>query len=125
MERLGICVNTSVSALDSEEELEHRIGQYERLKSVCHSVLRVVSCDFNKAHCDGLDKSIIQEELFKMAPYIDTVFRPSANNYFVAKGIIKTEKVKFLKSMVLASVYKKNAYLGDCGHCPDMCGVNI
>ncbi len=119
----GLCINTSVSALDNEEQLEHRLYQFERLKNVCNSVLRIVSCDFNRDNVDGFDRAIIQDELFKMAPNIDTVFRPSANNYFVVKGIIKTEKVKFLKATVLASVFDKQTYLGDCGHCPDMCGI--
>jgi hypothetical protein len=125
IEKLRICINTSVSALDSHEELEHRLNQYERLKKVCNSVLRIVSCDFNKKHADGLDKSIIQDELFKAGNYIDTVFRHSKDNPWVVKNIIKTEKINFLKSKVLASVFNKNAYLGDCEHCPDMCGINL
>jgi hypothetical protein len=125
LERLNVCINTSVSALDSEEELEHRLTEYGRLKNVCKSVLRVVSCEFNKGHTDGLDKHIIQEELFKMGKCIDTVFRPSNNNPLVEKGIIKVRKVKFLKSQVLASVANENTYFGDCKNCPDMCGVNL
>ena len=122
--KLNLCINTSVSALDNEQELEHRLTQYERLKAVCNSVLRIVSCDFNKDHADGLDRSIIQGELFKMEKHIDTVFRPSANNPFVLKNIIKTKKVKFLNSKVLASVFNDNTYLGDCNNCPDMCGIS-
>lgn len=123
--KLNICVNTSVSALDNEEQLEHRLTQYERLRGVCKSVLRVVSCDFNKGNLDGVDRDIIQKELFKMGPCIDTVFRPSSNNYFVAKNIINTKKVRFLKSTVLASVHNDNTYMGDCRNCPDMCGINL
>lgn len=122
--RMGLCVNTSVSALDNESELEYRLGQFERLKEVCKSVLRIVSCDFNTDHPDGLDRHLIQEELFKMGDHIDTIFRPSGNNVFVKKGIIKTENVRFLKKEVLASVYNKKTYLGECQYCPDMCGVD-
>lgn len=121
--KLDLCVNTSVSALDNEKELEHRLGQFERLNRVCNSVLRIVSCDFNKDHPDGLDRSIIQDGLFKMGPFIDTVFRPSAKNPFLVKGIIKAREVKFLRAEVLASVYNKNTYMGMCQDCPDMCGV--
>ena len=123
VEKLNLCINTSVSALDNEQELEHRLAQFDRLKNVCRSVLRIVSCDFNKDHADGLDKSIIQSELFKMGPCIDTVFRPGKNNPFLTKGIIKAKKVKFLKATVLASVYNAGAYMGGCKGCPDMCGV--
>jgi len=124
IEKLGLCINTSVSALDNEQELEYRLTQFERLKNVCNSILRIVSCDFNKHHSDGFDKSIIQDELFKMGNCIDTVFRPNRNNYFVGKNIINTKKVKFLKSTVLASVYNDNTYMGSCINCPDMCGIN-
>ena len=125
--KMEICINTSVSALDNEKELEHRIEQFERLKPVCNSVLRIVSCDFNKDHPKGLDRSIIQEGLFKLggASVLDTVIRPSANNPFVTKNIIKTQRIKFLCAPVLASVYKKDTYFGMCGTCPEMCGINL
>ena len=122
--KLNICVNTSVSALDDDGDIDYRLAQFTRLKSVCNSVLRIVSCNFNTANVDGLDRYLVQQELFKYTPYIDTVFRPNHNNYFVEKGIIKISKVKFLRSMVQASVYNKNTYMGDCQYCPDMCGIN-
>jgi hypothetical protein len=121
----SVCVNTSISALDNEEELEHRLEQYERLKNVCNSVLRVVSCDFNKLHSDGFDRHIIQEQIFKIGKCIDTIFRPSNKNIFLDKKIINAKKIKFLKSTVLASVYNENTYMGVCGKCPDMCGINL
>lgn len=124
---LKLCINTSVSALDNQGDMEHRIQQFERLKPYCNSVLRIVSCDFNRENADGFDRAIIQEELFKIGGEnaLDTVFRPSANNHFVVKGIIKTEKVKFMRSMVLASVYNKDTYRGMCQTCPEMCGVTL
>jgi len=121
--KLKLCINTSVSALDNERELEYRLEQYERLGSVCNSVLRIVSCDFNRDNSDGLDKSIIQDELFKLGPCIDTVFRPSSKNHFVVKGIIKTKKVGFLRSSVLASMHDPGVFMGMCKDCPDLCGV--
>lgn len=124
---MDICINTSVSALDEEEEIEHRLGEFERLKSVCKSVLRIVSCDFNKDHADGLDRHLVQEELFKVGgkSVIDTVFRPSPSNLWVTKKIINVRRVKFLRAEVLASVRKPDTYFGMCGTCPDMCGVTV
>jgi hypothetical protein len=84
-----------------------------------------VSCDFNKDNEEGLQRSIIQEELFKHIPIIDTIFRPSINNPFVVNKVINVNKIKFLKANVLASVYNKDTYFGDCTNCPDMCGVTI
>ena len=124
VERLGLCINTSISALDSDEEIEYRLKQFERLNNICSSVLRIVSCNFNREHPHGFDRAIIQSELFKITPNIDTVFRPTASNHFVVKGIINTEKIKFLRARVLASIYNRNTYMGRCGSCPDMCGLS-
>ena len=123
---LDLCINTSVSALDNHTDLEYRLKQFERLKNVCNSVLRIVSCDFNRENADGNDRAIVQEELFKIggAGCIDTVFRPSKNNHFVSKNIIKTKSVRFMRSKVLASVYNENTYRGMCDlNCPDLCGI--
>lgn len=123
IEKLDICINTSISALDDDYEIEHRLNQFHRLKNYCNSVLRIVSCDFNKKNKEGEIRSIIQNELFKYDKNIDTIFRPNLNNPLVAKKIINVKKVKFLKSNVLASIFNKKTYLGHCDNCPDMCGV--
>lgn len=122
--KLNLCINTSVSALDTEEQLRHKLNQFFRIKRICNSVLRIVSCDFNKENSDGLSMSIVQDELFKITPHIDTIFRPSQYNPFVLKNIINIKKVKFLRSKVIASVFKENTYFGMCNTCPDMCGIN-
>ena len=121
--KMNICINTSISALDDEIQIEHRLKQFDRLRGICNSVLRIVSCDFNRDNADGFDRAIVQEELFKINPRIDTVFRPSTKNYFVVQNIIKTKKIKFLRAHVLASVYDKGAFMGMCCDCPDQCGV--
>ena len=122
---LNLCINTSVSALDNNRQLENKIKQYEILKGFCKSVLRIVSCDFNEKDKVGTKLKLIQEKLFQNVNTLDTVFRPSKNNEFYLLGIIKAEKVKFLDSLKLASVYNKKAYLGRCDTCPDMCGIDI
>jgi len=120
---LGLCINTSISALDTDEEIEHRWNEYNRLKPYCNSVLRVVSCDFNVETKEGKRMNTTQDQLFDNDRVIDTVFRPSATNQLVTGGAINVEKVKFLGSTMLASKRNKNAYLGRCDSCPDMCGV--
>ena len=120
---IDLCINTSISALDSAEEIEHRLEQYHRLKKYCNSVLRIVSCDFNLDNPEGAIRAEIQEELFENENIIDTVFRPNIKNPLVINGVIKTIKIPFLKSKVLASVYNSKPYLGYCPTCPDMCGV--
>ena len=125
IEKLGVCVNTSISALDTDDEIAHRLNQYNRLKPYCNSVLRVVSCDFNKESMEGVRRHVIQERLFQNENVIDTVFRPYPTNRLVTEKIINVEKVRFLRSTVWASLHNKNAYLGKCDTCPDMCGINF
>lgn len=125
IEKLDLCVNTSISALDSDEEIEHRLNQHNRLKPYCKSVLRVVSCDFDKGTEEGTARHETQERLFQNDKVIDTVFRPYPNNPLVTNGIINVEKVQFLRSTVLSSRHNKNAYLGKCDTCPEMCGINL
>jgi len=121
--KLDICVNTSISALDSDSEIIHRLIEYENMKHCCNSVLRIVSCDFNLDNPEGKRRSEIQERLFGKTPTIDTVFRPSKDNPLIVNKIIHAKVVTFLKSKVLASVHDSQAYLGDCAHCLDQCGI--
>jgi hypothetical protein len=121
----GLCINTSASALDTDDQIEYRVGQYERLKPYCNSVLRIVSCDFNLDNPDGARRAELQKKLFQATKTIDTVFRPGAGNFFVTSGIIKTQKVKFLKKDCIASVHNQEAYFGRCETCPDMCGIAL
>jgi hypothetical protein len=124
IQKLNITINTSVSALDSFYETDYRLYQYHRLKSFCNSVLRVVSCDFNKDNPEGHIRAAIQKELFKNDKVIDTVFRSTAKNPLVVNGVINTKKVKFLRSSVIASVFNDKTYFGGCKACPEQCGIS-
>ena len=124
IEKLNICINTSISALDENHEIKYRLNKFNMLKNYCNSILRIVSCNFNIKNKEGNYRNETQKKLFINDKIIDTIFRPNVNNYFVTKGIIKTKKVKFLKSFVLASIYNEKTYFGNCAQCPDMCGLN-
>lgn len=119
----GLYINTSISALDSEAEREHRLDEYERLKKHCHSILRIVSCEFNMASEEGRYRDMVQDQLFRNDHVIDTVFRPGSGNRLVKHGVINADKVRFLGTTMLASMRDETAYLGKCNGCPDMCGV--
>ena len=125
LSKYNICVNTSVSALDNERLIHKSLTEYERLKPYCKSVLRIVSCDFNELNNIGKYKAEIQRKLFKNDLTIDTVFRPSSKNEFVLNGIINVKKMGFMKSKALVSKFNKKAYLGKCGTCLEMCGLNV
>jgi hypothetical protein len=118
-----ITLNTSVSAMDTPDELRYRLKQYEELKRYCNSVLRVVTCDFNKYNTEGSILYDLQNDLLQKEKVIDTVFRPSLNNKLVTDGVIKIEKVMFLNKVTYASMYNKTNYFGYCDKCPDMCGI--
>jgi hypothetical protein len=122
--KYNLCINTSISALDNTLLIKHRLNEYNRLKSYCKSVLRVVSCDFNTNNLTGMVYNNIQEMLFSNSFVIDNVLRVNENNPLVKMDIIKTEKHKFLSTTSLFSKKNKNTFTGFCKDCPDQCGLN-
>lgn len=123
--KYNICINTSVSALDNNNLINKSIEQYNRLKSYCKSILRIVSCDFNELNDIGKQKAEIQRKLFQNKNVIDTVFRPSSKNEYVINNIINVKKMAFMKSKTLVSKYNKKTFLGKCNNCLEMCGLNL
>lgn len=121
----NLCVNTSVSALDNQRLIDGALEQYNRLKPLCKSVLRVVTCDFNEANETGKVMAEKQRKLMQNENVIDTVFRPSSKNEFVTSGVINVKKMAFMKSTALVSKYNKKTFLGKCENCLEMCGVNF
>lgn len=119
---INVCINTSISALDKPEILKYCLDQYNRIKPYCKSILRIVSCDFNKENSVGNELSIIQDSLFKNEATLDTVFRPSLKNKFVIDGIVNVKKEIFNGKSVLASKRNRKTYMGKCGGCKEMCG---
>lgn len=122
--KLNICINTSVSALDRPGHLERSVGEFLRLKPFCKSILRIVSADFNLENATGHSLSKLQSHLFTYTPTLDTVLRVSKNNKLVTDGVILVKRTKFLGKSCWASKYNKKTYLGKCGSCHEMCGVN-
>jgi len=114
----GLCVNTSISALDNEDDMNKRLFWYHKLKDYCKSVLRVNTADFN-----DLKLKEIQDRLLSNEKVIDNVLRFSRGHELVANGIINVKKYKFLDSSVMASRHSGNAYFGYCDNCPDQCGI--
>lgn len=121
----NICINTSVSALDSQILIDSSLNEYNRLKNYCKSVLRVITCDFNEDNLIGKIMAETQIKLLKNENVIDTVFRPSSKNSFVVDGIINVKKMAFMKTTALVSKYNKKAFLGKCENCLEMCGLNL
>lgn len=120
---INVCVNTSISALDKPHILENCLVQFQRLKTVCKSVLRIVSCNFNLENEIGHKLNLIQNDLFKEYPILDTVLRLNKNNPYIKSNIILVTKSKFLGKNAIISKYNKKTYFGKCSACIEMCGI--
>jgi len=112
LSKMNVCVNTSVSALDKKELRENCICQHKRMSKSFKCILRIVSCDFNKDHTEGLKFSKIQDSLFKNKNVIDTILRVNKSNKLISNEIINVEKTKFLGKNAIVSKYKKSTYFG-------------
>jgi len=125
LKRYRVCINTSVSALDTPDILQNGIEQYQRIKPYCKSILRVVSCNFNTENETGARLAVVQDELFKNYRPIDTVFRVSRGNDLVKSGVINSRQTMFLGKKTNVSKYNSKTYFGKCGTCKEMCGVSM
>jgi hypothetical protein len=116
-------VNTSISALDSKQEIKNRINQFERLKEFgIRSILRIVSCNFGNTN-NGKNLNKIQNTLLNNKPIIDNPLRIPPNDKRVINGDIIIKRVKDINSFSYISVLNNNTYIGKCIGCPDQCGV--
>jgi len=122
--QLDVVVHTSTSALDTEAQERHRVGEYERLKHYgIRSVNRLVTCEFGDTDW-GRDRRARQERLLGLGPVIDTPLRVSPGNARVASGDIRTSRVTdALGGGTLLSLHDERVFLGNCADCPDQCGV--
>lgn len=125
LKTINVCINTSVSALDEPKQLQKCVEQYQRIKPFCKSVLRIVSCDFNLENETGKYLSEIQHQLFKNTETIDTVFRPSKKNPLVTSGVINIATGNFNGHKTVMSKFNKKTFIGKCGNCREMCGLNV
>jgi hypothetical protein len=116
--------NTSVSGMDTEDELKHRISQIKRIKQAGgKSICRIVSCQYGESHWARECKQK-QDYLFNLHPVIDNPLRCGKNNVHVLDGdIIITKKRQSIGGGKWVSVNSEDVYLGVCANCPDQCGV--
>ena len=84
--KCGVIINTSISALDTVDEIEHRLSQFHRLQGKnVGSVLRIVSAKFGDTEW-GLRKAKIQDYLFSFSPTIDNPLRIPFSDKRVMEG---------------------------------------
>lgn len=121
----GAILNTSVSALDKRNELNHREREMKRYAEFGgHSVARVVSAEFDVSTTEGARMNGIQERLFALPFVIDNPLRVARNHPLVVAGVIKLTVQKDLNSMRTISIAKADTYTGHCSSCLDKCGLS-
>lgn len=125
LRHLKAVINTSVSGMDTDGELKHRMGQRERLRSMgIKSVLRIVTCKFGTSEWARTCQEK-QEYLLSCLPIIDNPLRARISNPRVINGdIIITRRDESVGGGKYVSLNCPTAYLGTCGDCPDQCGVD-
>lgn len=127
LQALPVVFNTSVSALDTREEIEYRLAQHERLqKNGIKAVLRVVTCKFNKQTDEGMKRHQAQASILNRGEkYIDNPLRVTNNHPLVKNHVILVEKRRDLDTEVFMSINNPLAYTGNCRECGDKCGVTL
>ena len=122
----GVVFNTSVSPLDTDAELSHRLRQHDRLKLAgVKSILRVVSCKFgNNPH--GRELAERQRVIFEVAgkDVIDNPLRIPQSDQRVVDGLIIVERHANLGGGAWVSIVNSETYIGTCDKCPDQCGAD-
>ena len=124
MQELDVVVNTSTSGLDTDAQIRHRIGQYERLRHYgIPSVNRVVTCSYADTGW-GREREERQDYLLGLGPVIDTPLRVQATNPRVMSGeLVTIHRIDAVGGGTLLSLHDPAVFLGNCTDCPDQCGV--
>lgn len=115
-----VCINTSISALDTIKQISYRIKMYNEFKKYWNSILRVNTCDF-------IDERLkkIQDNLLINDKVIDNVLRIPKSHKLVKEWVIRVEKHKFLWSEVYASMHDKSVFFGHCDDCKEQCWITM
>jgi len=125
LRHLRAVVNTSVSGIDTNDEMRHRIVQFSRLKSAgLKSVLRIVTCKYGSSAW-ARECQEKQDYLLSLTPIIDNPLRARKLNPHVLNGdIFLIRKNESIGGGKYVSLNSPSAYLGTCRDCPDQCGVD-
>ena len=125
LKKMDAVINTSTSGMDSDDEVEYRVQQRNRLKEFgIRSVLRVVSCNYGGTDW-GKNCKEKQDYLMSLKPIIDNPLRARKLNLKVLNGdIIMTKKSESVGGGKYVSLNSQSSYLGTCPKCPDQCGID-
>lgn len=119
LERLNwLYINTSISALDTDAQISHRLTQYNKLKKYCNSILRVNTADFTEQRYINLQNQLLDNE-----NVIDNILRLPKNNKYVLNWLINLKKYNFLGSQQYASKHNENIFFWHCNDCKEKCWI--
>jgi len=123
---LSAVMNTSVSGLDTDEEIAHRVGELDRLRAAgIKSVCRVVTCDYGTSEWSRRCKEK-QDYLLSLEPTIDNPLRISTDNPRLLSGeIAAIKRADSIGGGKLVSLHRDSIHLGGCRSCPDQCGADV
>ena len=118
-------MHVSISGLDTDEEIQHRLEQRERIAAYgLQSVLRVVTCQYGASEW-ARSCHEKQEHLLSLVPVIDNPLRPSRSNPRVLAGDIIAEcNGASVGGGKFISLHNPDVHIGRCETCPDQCGCN-
>jgi len=122
--KLNATFNTSISPLDTDDEIKHRLEQRERLSYFgINSVLRVVTCNFGVTEW-AKERKEKQDYLLSLKPIIDNTLRVSkTNKHILKRDLLFTRRNGAVGGGHLVSLHNHSIYLGECKLCPDQCGI--
>ncbi|MFA5387702.1 MAG: hypothetical protein WC322_04970 [Candidatus Paceibacterota bacterium] len=122
--KLSAVFNTSVSGMDTDDEIAHRVDQMKRLEGCgIRSVLRVVTCQYGTSEWARSCKER-QDYLLSFDDVIDNPLRaPKSNSRVLSGDILLTRHEESVGGGKFVSLHCSSAYLGACASCPDQCGV--
>jgi hypothetical protein len=125
LKKCGVVINTSISPMDTDSEIEHRLKTFNYLKdNGLKSVLRVVTAKFGSTD-NGNKLKRVQNSILSNAPIIDNPLRIPKSDYRVKSGDILTQRHKDIGGGSTVSISSQGAFLGRCDICPDQCGVEF
>lgn len=123
--KFDVIFNTSISPLDTDNEIQHRLLQFNRIKRAgIKSVLRVVSCSFGE-NKTGRTLKKKQKYIFSHTPVIDNPLRISKHDVRVCDGTIKISQKHDMNKITTISTFNNDVFIGKCFCCPDQCGVSF
>jgi len=118
-----VIVNTSTSAMDTDEARQYRIGQHYRMQSYgIRAFLRVVTAKFGETE-SGRYMAMLQNWIMMHGRIIDTPLRIQSEDYRVKNGTIMVERLSDMNTETTISRWNNGVYVGRCNECPDQCGA--